>query len=135
MDYPAMVSCRMTDEDLGLLLGRAEALGMGRSEYLRTLIRIPTAPTGGGECVYVIDNKTLARMAVELVRWGRHYNQAVKALNTIALFVRRLSAPSAADMQRLLEKAEKSLEEVEEGRRLIEYVLTEIARSTTVGGS
>ena len=46
MDYTAMVTCRMTDEDHSLLLERAEALGMGRSEYLRTLIRIPTAPAG-----------------------------------------------------------------------------------------
>lgn len=134
MDYTAMVSCRMTDEDHSLLLERAEALGMGRSEYLRTLIRIPTAPAGGGECVYIIDNKTLARMALELVRWGRHYNQAVKALNTIALFVRRSSAPNAADIQRLLDKAEKNLEQVEEGRSAIEYVLVDIAKSTTVGG-
>lgn len=133
MDYPAMVSCRMTDEDRSLLLERAEALGMERSEYLRTLIRIPTAPSGGGERVYVIDNKTLARMAVELVRWGRHYNQAVRALNTIALFIRRSSAPNSADMQRLLEKAEKSLGEVEEGRSLIEHVLAEIAKSANVG--
>ena len=134
MDYTAMVTCRMTDEDHSLLLERAEALGMGRSEYLRTLIRIPTAPAGGGECVYVIDNKTLARMAVELVRWGRLYNHAVKALNTIAHFVRRSSAPNSADIQRLLEKAEKNLEQVEEGRSVIEYVLVDIAKSTVVGG-
>lgn len=134
MEYPAMASFRMTHDDLELLARSADALDMGRSEYLRTLIRIPVEAAGAGSAVYVIDNKTLAQMAVELVRWGRHYNQAVRALNTIALYIRRNAAPNAQDLQILLSKAATSLEEVEAGRMVIEYVLTEIASSTTVGG-
>lgn len=129
-----MASFRMTRDDLELLARSADALGMGRSEYLRTLIRIPVEAAGAGSTVYVIDNKTLAQMAVELVRWGRHYNQAVRALNTIAFYIRRNAAPGAEDMQRLLSKAAATLEEVEAGRQVVEYVLTEIADSTTVGG-
>lgn len=129
-----MVTCRMTDEDYERLQASADSLGMHRSEYLRTLVRIPTSPSNGSKTVYVIDNRTLAKMAVELVRWGRHYNQAVRALNTIALYIRRNSAPKEQDLERLLAKACDNLEEVEAGREVIEYVLTDIAKSTTVGG-
>lgn len=84
MDYPKMVSCRMTSDDLDRLTASAQLAGMARSEYLRTLIRIPASASGKG-AVYVIDNRTMAKMLAELIRWGRHYNQAVRALNTIAL--------------------------------------------------
>ena len=88
MDYPEMVSCRMTSGDLDRLTASAQRAGMARSEYLRTLIRIPASASGKG-AVYVIDNRTMAKMLSELIRWGRHYNQAVRALNTIALFIQR----------------------------------------------
>ena len=81
MDYPEMVSCRMTSDDLDRLTASAKRAGMARSEYLRTIIRIPASASGKG-AVYVIDNRTMAKMLSELIRWGRHYNQAVRALNT-----------------------------------------------------
>ena len=133
MDYPEMVSCRMTAADFNRLTTSAERVGMARSEYLRTLIRIPTDTSGKG-AVYVIDNRTMAKMLVELIRWGRHYNQAVRALNTIALFIRRGSPPEYEAFGQMLTDAEMKLEEVEQGRQVIECVLTDIANSTTVSG-
>ena len=69
MDYPKMVSCRMTSDDLDRLTASAQLAGMARSEYLRTLIRIPASASGKG-AVYVIDNRTMAKMLAELIRWG-----------------------------------------------------------------
>ncbi len=65
MDYPEMVSCRMTSGDLDRLTASAQRAGMARSEYLRTLIRIP-ASASGKSAVYVIDNRTMAKMLSEL---------------------------------------------------------------------
>ena len=132
--YPQMVSCRMTEADFGMLTSNAESAGMDRSKYLRTLIRIPAASAGAGSPVYVVDNRTLAMMSSELVRWGRHYNQAVRALNTLALFARRGSTPDRETTMRLLESAERKLSEVEDGRQMIEYVLIDIADAVIVGG-
>lgn len=133
MDYPEMVSCRMTSDDFQTLTDSAKRVGMARSEYLRMLIRIPANHSGDG-AVYVIDNRTMAKMLVELIRWGRHYNQAVRALNTIALFIRRGSPPEYVAFKQMLESTEAKLAEVERGRQVIEYVLTDIANATTVSG-
>lgn len=133
MDYPEMVSCRMTSGDLDRLTASAQLAGMARSEYLRTLIRIPASASGKG-AVYVIDSRTMAKMLSELIRWGRHYNQAVRALNTIALFIRRGSPPEYGTFGQMLSEAEEKLEEVEQGRQVIEYVLADIAGSTSVSG-
>ena len=99
----------------------------------RSLIRITASASGKG-AVYVIDNRTMAKMLAELIRWGRHYNQAVRALNTIALFIRRGSPPEYGTFGQMLSEAEEKLEEVEQGRQVIEYVLTDIAGSTIVSG-
>lgn len=107
MDYPEMVSCRMTSGDLDRLTASAQRAGMARSEYLRTLIRIPASASGKG-AVYVIDSRTMAKMLSELIRWGRHYNQAVRALNTIALFIRRGARLSTARSARCCQKPRRS---------------------------
>lgn len=100
---------------------------------LRPLIRIPASASGKG-AVYVIDSRTMAKMLSELIRWGRHYNQAVRALNTIALFIRRGSPPEYGTFGQMLSEAEEKLEEVEQGLQVIEYVLADIAGSTSVSG-
>lgn len=133
MDYPEMVSFRMAARDREALEAAASRAGMARSEYLRTLVRMPAGAAPGGTA-YVIDNRTLAKMLAELARWGRHYNQAVRALNTIALFIRRGHPPDREAFGEMLSGAREKLAEVERGRQVIECVLAEIAASTTVGG-
>ena len=109
MDYPEMVSWRMTSGDLDRLTASAQRAGMAPSQHLRTLIRIPASASGKG-AVYVIDSRTMAKMLSELIRWGRHYNQAVRALNTIALFIRRGSPPEYGTFGQMLSEAEEKLE-------------------------
>ena len=93
-EYTSTVSCRMTDEDRQLLIQKAKALELGNSEAMRALIRLPIADpddlaaVDAGSRLVVIDSKTMGRVNRELIRWGRHYNQAVRALNTVAMFVR-----------------------------------------------
>lgn len=133
MAYENMVSLRLSDADRALLDMAVGKSGLSRSQYLRALLRIP-GDAADERTVYVVDGKSMARLALELTRWGRHYNQAVRALNTIALFIRRGSPPEYGTFGQMLSEAEEKLEEVEQGRQVIEYVLADIAGSTSVSG-
>ena len=88
-EYTRTVSCRMTEEDRQLLDQRAERLELANSEAIRALLRLPRADPDdlvaidAGSRVVVIDAKTMGRINRELIRWGRHYNQAVRALNDL----------------------------------------------------
>lgn len=92
MSYTYTISCRMTRDDRDLLRAHATRLGLSPSDYLRYLVRLPVeakdVASGGWRCV-VLDTCALATLSHELVKWGHHYNQAVHAMNTIALFIRR----------------------------------------------
>lgn len=131
MPYRNMVSLRLDDRDLDALEAASERSGLSRSELLRSLLRVPPG-ADRQRTVYAVDGRTLGRMANELVRWGRHYNQAVHALNTIALLVRRGSPPKPPELEAMLGRARLTLEEVEAGRRVLEAVLAEVADSIAV---
>lgn len=118
-EYTHTASCRMTEEDRRLLDQNAERLELARSEVIRALLRLPIADqddlaaVDGGDRVVVIDVKTMGRIKRELIRWGRHYNQAVKALNTIAMFVRNKGAVDPQLAKEQLNKATIELELVQ----------------------
>ena len=59
-------------------------------------------------------------------------SEAVHALNTIALLVRRGSPPKPPELEAMLGRALSALEEVEAGRRVLEAALTEVADSIAV---
>ncbi len=91
MGYTYTISCRMTDEDREQLCSQAAKLQLSPSDYLRYLIRIPVdikEATDSSKCI-VVDTDTLEDLSSELTKWGYHYNQAVHAMNTVALFIRR----------------------------------------------
>lgn len=133
MTYENMVSLRLSDADRALLDMAADESGLSRSQYLRALLRM-SEDTADERTVYVVDGKSMAKLALELTRWGRHYNQAVRAMNTIAMLVRRGSPPEAAELRRQLDGIDLKLAEVEQGRRDVEYALIAIADGITVGG-
>ena len=62
---------------------------MSRSDYIRQLAQVD-AVTGdvGARCVLVLDRTTMLAVAKEMRAWGRHYNQAVHALNVMAKYLR-----------------------------------------------
>ena len=108
--YTCTVSCRMTEEDRQLLDQRAESLELANSEAIRALLRLPIADP---DDLVVIDAKTMGRINRELIRWGRHYNQAVRALNTIAMFARNKGGIDPQVAKEQLTKAASELELVQ----------------------
>ena len=131
MPYRNMVSLRPDDRDLEALEDACERSGLSRSDLLRSLLRVPPG-ADRQRTVYAVDGRTLGRLATELGRWGRHYNQAVHALNTIALFIRRGSPSRAPELEAMLGRARSTLEEVEAGRAVLERALCEVADSVSV---
>ena len=99
------------------------------------LIRIPVSacqdPKGAN--VLVVDAKTLGALRYELVRWGRHYNQGVHALNAIA-YAARKKAPGRDYFVQQIGIANEKLDAVEEGRRRLEGRLDDLEGSIVVGG-
>ena len=79
-----------------------------------------------------IDTLTLGRIYAELVRWGRHYNQAVRAMNTIALNMRH-GRHDQPFFNELMESANSKLEQTESGRAGIFDELKRLERCTLIG--
>lgn len=130
-----LICCRLSDEDLAALNEHARDLELSNSDYLRFLIRIPVTPEGiaiENNCIS-LDVDTVGRIYGELVRWGRHYNQAVKALNTIARQVRngRIDDKTVTE---LLEKANVRLEQTDTGRKEVLDQMYRIEALTLIGG-
>lgn len=134
-EYTSTVSCRMTDEDRRLLIQKAEALQLGNSEAMRALIRLPIADADdlaavdGGSRLVMIDSKTVGRINRELIRWGRHYNQAVRALNTVAMFVRNKGTVDPQVAKELLSRAADELELVEGSVEEIKAMVADVRGS------
>lgn len=129
------IHCRLSDSDFERFHANAEKLGLAPSEYIRYLIRIPVEPHGheGGYSVVVLDRATMGRIHGELVRQGHHYNQAVHALNTVALFTRR-GGSNVEYFAEQLDKANERLDRVRERQEGIGEQLARIERSVAIGG-
>lgn len=126
------VHCRLSEADFECFHAHAEELELAPSEYLRYMIRIPVGAHAEGGEVVVLDTKAMSRICAELVRWGHHYNQAVHALNTIALFASRGGSNIDYFVEQL-ERANRNLEAVKAGELDVESSLQELGRSTLVG--
>lgn len=99
------LSFRLAEDDYQKLVERCRKAELSQSSYLRYLIRIPlVTDSEHGEDVrcIVLDRKSMAKFSKELTRWGYHYNQAVRAMNTINYFITN----GKADSQILNGKAE-----------------------------
>ena len=130
-----LVSCRLSESDFEALRSHAESLELNQSDYLRHLIRIPVNDSGlaTGEQLVSLDTKTFGRIYSELVRWGRHYNQAVRAMNTIALHLRRGKVDEGMFAQQI-ERANAKLSETEPGRAALLKELERLETMTLIGG-
>ena len=138
-DEPALaralgITLRARRYEVEVALTGAAALDVAPSTYMRYLIRIPVSacPDLKGSRVLVVDAKTLGALRYELVRWGRHYNQGVHALNAIAYAARR-KAPERDYFVQQIGIATDKLDAVEEGRRRLEGRLDELEGSIVVG--
>lgn len=133
--HSKIVSCRLSESDLDALRQHAESLELSQSDYLRHLIRIPVVGEGlaSGSELISLDTKTFGRIYSELVRWGRHYNQAVRAMNTIALHMRKgkWDGPFFAEQ---IERANERLSATESGRAEVLRELERLESKTLIGG-
>lgn len=129
-----MFSCRLDDADFESLHSNAAALDVAPSTYIRYLIRIPVSadPGSEGAKAVVVDNKTLGAVRYELVRWGRHYNQGVHALNSIA-YAARGRALGRDYFAQQIGIAQKKLDAVEKGRQRLEEKLDDLEGSIPIG--
>lgn len=135
MSTTKLISCRLSESDFDALRSHAESLELNQSDYLRHLIRIPVGDSGLAteERLISLDTKTFGRIYSELVRWGRHYNQAVRAMNTIALHLRR----GKLDLEMFesqIERANVKLSETESGRAALLKELERLETMTLIGG-
>ena len=83
--------------------------------------------------VVALDTKTMPQIYGELVLWGHHYNQVVRALNTIALFASRGGNNIDYFVERL-ERANRNLEDVRVGEHDVENRIRKLEGTTLVGG-
>ncbi|MEA5020503.1 MAG: hypothetical protein RR842_04845 [Gordonibacter sp.] len=133
--YTHTASIKLTDSDYRTLYRSSREAGVTQSQYLRTLIRLPQpAENYDQPRVFLIDGKSIGGIHRELVRWGRHYNQAVHALNTQALFCRRGNPPEYQTFLANLDEVSLKLERIEGGLSSVEYALCDIAHSLVVSG-
>lgn len=130
--HPKQLHVRMSDREMESAKSVARELGMTVSDLVRILLQLPAGEARGGARLVVVDRTTTAKLSREMTRWGHHYNQAVHALNTIALFIRRGSPPRAPELEAMLGRACSTLEEVEAGRAVLERALCEVADSVSV---
>lgn len=120
------LSFRLAEDDYQKLIERCHKAELSQSNYLRYLIRIPiVGDVDHGEDVrcIVLDRKTLRHMSKELTRWGYHYNQAVRAMNTINYYV----AHGKADSDILDGKAESIEVELASVNHNAERIVYELA--------
>lgn len=130
-----LISCRLSESDFESLRSHAESLELNQSDYIRHLIRIPVDAEGlaTGEELIALDTRTLGRIYSELVRWGRHYNQAVRAMNTIALHLRRGKYDEEMFSQQI-ELANVRLAETDAGRAQVLKELERLETKTLISG-
>lgn len=88
------IDVRLSEEEFALLDANARRLGASYSELIRALIRTPIALGEGSAMatsyvglrypLAVIDAQHVDALTRQVRHYGHHYNQAVRALNTIA---------------------------------------------------
>lgn len=135
MPYSHTFSCRLSDADSERFHASAELFDLKPSQYLRYLIRLPTDfhDTESNGPVVVLDRKALAGIRRELVRWGHHYNQAVHALNTLALATRKQAQLDTEYFAVTLEKISSKLDDVKAGSEDIAYQIAVLQSLPSVG--
>ncbi len=101
--HASQLNLRISPEELARVKCLAQSCNLTVSDLIRALIQLPQdAVDGNTRTLLVIDTKTHARLQREMRRWGYHYNQAVRAQNTIAYYLRR-DKMDAVDVLEVLE--------------------------------
>lgn len=86
----------------------------------------------GARRVLVLDRTTMLAVAKEMRAWGRHYNQAVHALNAIAYYL-RANDMETSEVVEELSRAERKLAEMQPGVELLRRTVVELSGSVLAG--
>ena len=92
MAYDKNVIVRLSQQDVEALDRKARYFHTSRSEVIRSLINLPIVTTESALAknaddelhVIVFDKKILRDLKSQIKRYGYHYDQGIRALNTIA---------------------------------------------------
>ena len=112
--HPRQIHVRMSEGEVNRAKAFARSLGMTLSDLIRTLLQLPASSIEEGDGLVVIDRTTAVKLAREMRRWGRHYNQAVHALNAIAYYL-RANDMDASDVLEELDRASGKLAAMQPG--------------------
>lgn len=123
--FDTLFAVRMSQEQKSEITAKAELLGLKPSDYVRTVtslpIRIADLETFLGKHdgdfipILLFDRSLIEKLASQIRRYGYHYNQANRALNTIAK-KRNLKED---DYDSLMTRAIEHLELVKDGEKSI----------------
>lgn len=128
------VYIRMAPDDKSRLKSLASRSSMSASQVVRALVACATKydfPDSSEYRVIVFDRDTAPRIAREMRTWGYHYNQGVHALNRLAYYAQRGSLKDG-EAERLLNKANGNLEDVEVAARELKVAVDEMVAHTLV---
>lgn len=129
------ISLRLTEDDFRLVSERCAEHGLSRSDYIRQMVRADAVVGEAGmRRVLVLDRTSMLSIAKELRAWGRHYNQAVHALNIVARYLRGRGDADEAEIADALLSARAKLDDVENGRHRIEARLDELCCLDAIRG-
>ena len=129
------ISVRMTEDDFRLLQERCRAHGVSRSDYIRQLARVDAVVGDvGSRRVLVLDRTTMLAVAKEMRTWGRHYNQAVHALNVMAKYLRNAWNVDGDEVSDQLVHVRAKLDDVERGRQDIASRIDELCCLDVIRG-
>lgn len=108
---------------------------MSRSDYIRQLAQVD-AVTGdvGARRVLVLDRTTMLAVAKEMRAWGRHYNQAVHALNVMAKYLRNAWNVDGDEVADQLVHVRSRLDDVERGQEDIAARIDELCCLDAIRG-
>lgn len=81
----------------------------------------------------MLDAETFEGMRKELVRWGYHYNQAVRSLNAIALFIKNGTLDDDW-FETTFEKVASTLDEVNIAREDLGRSIDSLQDKIVIGG-
>ncbi|MDO4991300.1 MAG: hypothetical protein Q4E45_12445 [Eubacteriales bacterium] len=132
------ISLRLTEGDFLLVQERCREHGLSRSDYIRQLVRTDAVVGDSGmRRVVVLDRTSVLSVAKEMRAWGRHYNQAVHALNIMAKYLRSHGGADEGDEDDIAEalaSVRVKLDGVEHGRERIEAQLKELCCLDAIRG-
>ena len=108
---------------------------MSRSDYIRQLAQVD-AVTGdvGARRVLVLDRTTMLAVAKEMRAWGRHYNQAVHALNVMAKDLRNAWNVDGNEVADQLVHVRSRLDDMERGQEDIAARIDELCCLDAIRG-